>query len=263
MKTVRIQHPDFPQIHYGRILDTYPARVEILEQAPWHKPDQISTAAVPLSEVQLLPPCQPSKIIGVGKNYRDHVKEMAGVTGDGSIPQEPLLFFKPPSALMGSELPIRLPKISEQVDFEGELALVIGQRCQSISPDAAQGVIAGYTIANDVTARDLQRQDSQWVRAKGFDTFCPLGPWLVTELPDQAKLETTLNDQIKQSATVDQMVFSIPILVSYITQVMTLEPGDLILTGTPSGVAPLTAGDRISVEIEGIGKLENPVTRAG
>ncbi len=259
MKTVRVQHPDLPLIHYGRILDAYPDRVEILEQAPWQQPDQISTAAVPLSEVKLWPPCQPSKIICVGKNYRDHVEEMAGVTGDGSVPQDPLLFFKPPSALIGPEMPIQLPEVSEQVDFEGELALVIGRRSRLISPDAAQAVIAGYTIANDVTARDLQRQDSQWTRAKGFDTFCPLGPWLVTELSEQAKLETTLNDQIKQSATLDQMVFSIPILVSYISQVMTLEPGDLILTGTPSGVAPLTPGDRISVQVEGIGKLENPV----
>ncbi len=259
MKVVRVQHPDQDQSHYGRILDDYPHRVELLDHAPWEAPDQISTAALSLDEVILLAPCQPSKIVCVGKNYRDHVQEMVGVTGDGSVPQEPLLFFKPPSALIGVGMSILLPPVSKQVDFEGELALVIGHSCRSITPEQVPGVIVGYTIANDVTARDLQRQDSQWTRAKGFDTFCPLGPWLVMDLPQQAQLQTTLNEEIKQSATLDQMVFSIAELVSYISQVMTLVPGDLILTGTPSGVAPLSPGDRVVVEIEGIGKLENPV----
>lgn len=262
MKVVRLHHPDHHQNRYGRILDEYPERVELLDQAPWEAPDPISTAALPLEEVTLLAPCQPSKIVCVGKNYRDHVQEMAGVTGDGSVPQEPLLFFKPPSALIGAGMSISLPSVSEQVEFEGELAVVIGRACRSIAPEQVPGVIAGYTIANDVTARDLQRKDPQWTRAKGFDTFCPLGPWLVTDLSKQAKLHTTLNGEIKQSATLDQMIFSIPALVSYISQVMTLLPGDLILTGTPSGVAPLSPGDRVAVEIEGIGRLENPVAQS-
>lgn len=262
MKFLRLQHPSLQQIHYGRIRDDYPERVEILERAPWDEPDSISTTAVPLSEAKLLPPCQPSKIVCVGKNYRDHVEEMKGVTGDGSIPKEPLLFFKPPSALTGPEMPILLPPQSQQVDFEGELALVIGRSCRSLTAEDALSAIAGYTIANDVTGRDLQRTDNQWTRAKGFDTFCPLGPWIVTELSEQARLETVLNDQPMQSATMDQMIFSIATVLAYISQVMTLMPGDLVLTGTPSGVGPLSPGDRIRVQIEGIGRLENHVIQA-
>jgi 2-keto-4-pentenoate hydratase/2-oxohepta-3-ene-1,7-dioic acid hydratase in catechol pathway len=195
-------------------------------------------------------------VIAVGKNYADHAAEMGTPP-----PAEPLVFLKPSTAVTSTGSPIYYPQQSERVDYEGELALVIGERCTQLSPQMAQTKIWGYTIANDVTARDLQRKDGQWSRAKGFDSFCPLGPWIVREISPSAKLQTFLNDQVKpvQSAAIDTMIFSPEQIVSYISQVMTLLPGDVILTGTPAGIGPLSVGDRVRIEIEGIGCLENRV----
>jgi 2-keto-4-pentenoate hydratase/2-oxohepta-3-ene-1,7-dioic acid hydratase in catechol pathway len=192
----------------------------------------------------------------VGKNYPDHAAEMGT-----STPPEPLLFIKPSTAVTAAGAPIYYPPQATQVDYEGELALVVGDRCAQVPLEAARAKIWGYTIANDVTARDLQKQDGQWTRAKGFDSFCPLGPWIVREISPGAKLQTFLNNHgvPVQSACVDEMTYSPDYLVSYISEIMTLLPGDVILTGTPAGVGPLTVGDQVRVEIEGIGVLDNPV----
>ena len=212
---------------------------------------------MPLSAAELLPPVTPSKIICVGRNYREHVKEM----GD-EMPSEPVLFFKPPSSLLGAGGAVRMPALSKRVDYEGELALVIGKRAHKLSTgDNWREVVRGFTIANDVTARDLQEKDSQWTRAKGFDTFCSVGPLVSDELDLDAgvTLETRVNGEVRQHASTMDFIFPVPVLLSYITSVMTLTPGDLILTGTPSGVGPLKAGDRVEVSIAGLGVLENTV----
>ncbi len=231
--------------------------VQVLDAPPWLQGQPTDLSLEP-DTYQLLAPCAPSKIVAVGKNYANHAAEMGT-----PVPTEPLLFLKPPTAVIGTNTPILYPPQSQRVDYEGELALVIGQRCVDCTPKDAQGKIWGYTIANDVTARDLQKLDSQWARAKGFDTFCPLGPWIVRELSAAARLQTFLNDAAEpvQSASIDQMVFSPEFLVSYISQVMTLLPGDVILTGTPEGVGPMQVGTRVRVAIEGIGQLENTVTQ--
>lgn len=241
------------QIYYGLL--QLNRQVQVLDAPPWLQGQPTQVQLQP-EQYKLLAPCAPSKIVAVGKNYVDHAAEMGG-----EVPQEPLLFLKPPTAVIPAGSDIRYPSQSERVDYEGELAVVIGERCVDCAPEQAQAKIWGYTIANDVTARDLQRRDGQWTRGKGFDTFCPLGPWIVRELSPAALLKTFLNDQDNpvQSATVDQMVFAPEVLVSYISTVMTLLPGDVILTGTPSGIGPMQVGDRIRVEIEGIGYLENTV----
>ena len=212
-----------------------------------------------LTEVRLLPPCQPTKILAVGLNYRTHAAE-AGY----DVPTEPLVFSKPPSSVIGPLEPIIYPILSKQVDYEGELAVVIGRRARNVPPEKAHDFVLGYTCGNDVTARDLQRPDNQWTRAKGFDTFCPLGPCIVTDLdPANLAIRARVNGEIRQSATTSDMVFNVAELIAYISQVMTLEPGDVILTGTPSGVGPLQPGDVVEVEIEGIGILHNPVIGQG
>jgi 2-keto-4-pentenoate hydratase/2-oxohepta-3-ene-1,7-dioic acid hydratase in catechol pathway len=210
-----------------------------------------------LSEARLLPPVTPSKIICVGRNYRDHARELGN-----EVPSEPLLFFKPPSSLLPPGGIIRMPAASERVDFEGELALVIGRRTSKFQlHEDWRKVVRGYTMANDVTARDLQKKDGQWTRAKGFDTFCPVGPIVSDELDPEAGLaiETKVNGELRQQGSTLDFIFSIPQLLAYITAAITLEPGDLLLTGTPSGVGPLTAGDRVEVSIPGLGVLANTV----
>ena len=204
----------------------------------------------------LLAPCAPSKVIAVGRNYAQHAAELGN-----AIPKEPLLFMKPPTAVIAADAPIYYPSQSERVDYEGELAVIIGDRVKDCEPTEALSKIWGYTIANDVTARDLQTRDGQWTRAKGFDSFCPLGPWIVREIPAGARLQTFVNNvQLpRQSATIANMIFSPEYLVSYISQAITLLPGDVVLTGTPAGVGPICVGDRIRIEIEGIGCLENTV----
>lgn len=241
------------QLHYGLLL--LDRRVQILDAPPWLKGQPLDQDIEPES-YRILAPCAPSKIVAVGKNYRQHAAEMGT-----PVPDEPLIFIKPSTSVTAAETPIYYPSQAQRVDYEGELALVMGDRCYNASPDDAISKIWGYTIANDVTARDLQQKDNQWTRAKGFDSFCPLGPWIVRELSAGAQIETFVNDEAepRQSASVNDMVFSPEVIVSYISQVMTLLPGDVILTGTPEGVGPVQVGDRIRVKIEGIGTLENTV----
>jgi 2-keto-4-pentenoate hydratase/2-oxohepta-3-ene-1,7-dioic acid hydratase in catechol pathway len=209
----------------------------------------------PLSAADLLAPVTPSKIVCVGRNYRDHAKELGN-----EVPTEPLLFFKPPSSLLRPGGVVIMPAASARVDFEGELALVIGKRTSKPAPDADwRSMVRGYTIANDVTARDLQKKDGQWTRAKGFDTFCPVGPIVSNELDPQAGLtvETRVNGELRQHGSTLDFIFSIATLLTYISAAITLEPGDLILTGTPSGVGPLKAGDCVKISIPGLGVLAN------
>jgi 2-keto-4-pentenoate hydratase/2-oxohepta-3-ene-1,7-dioic acid hydratase in catechol pathway len=210
---------------------------------------------LPLSSAELLPPVTPSKIVCVGRNYRDHAKELGN-----EVPQEPLLFFKPPSSLLAPNGTVLMPPQAERVDFEGELAIVIGKRATKVPENADwHSYIRGFTIANDVTARDLQKKDGQWTRAKGFDTFCPVGPVVSDEIDLQkgVTVETRVNGELKQHGSTLDFIFSIPALLSYITAAITLEPGDLLLTGTPAGVAPLQAGDTVEVSISGLGVLRN------
>jgi len=207
------------------------------------------------SEVRLLAPCVPTKVVAVGLNYRDHARELGM-----AVPENPVLFLKPPTAVIGPGDNIIYPAMSRQVDYEGELGIVIRDRVRHISPAESRQHILGYTCANDVTARDLQKQDGQWTRAKGFDTFCPVGPWIETDLdPGDLLIETYLNGESRQSSRTSQFVFGVDRLVSFISQVMTLDPGDLIITGTPAGIGPMKAGDEVEVRIEGIGSLKNRV----
>jgi 2-keto-4-pentenoate hydratase/2-oxohepta-3-ene-1,7-dioic acid hydratase in catechol pathway len=210
---------------------------------------------MPLSAATLLPPVTPSKIVCVGRNYRDHAKELGN-----DVPTEPLLFFKPPSSLLAPGGVVRIPAASSRVDFEGELALVIGRRTTKLAPDADwRSVVRGYTVANDVTARDLQKTDGQWTRAKGFDTFCPVGPIVSDQVDPEAgvELETRVNGELRQHGSTLDLIFSIPALLAYISAAISLEPGDLILTGTPAGVGALQPGDRVDVAIAGLGILTN------
>jgi 2-keto-4-pentenoate hydratase/2-oxohepta-3-ene-1,7-dioic acid hydratase in catechol pathway len=241
------------QIYYGLLLLS--RGVQVLDAPPWLQGEPTELQLEP-DTYQLLAPCAPSKIVAVGRNYAQHAAEMGA-----EVPQEPMLFLKPPTTVTATNTEIYYPQQSERVDYEGELALVIGDRCTQCTPEQSQSKIWGYTIANDVTARDLQQRDGQWTRGKGFDSFCPLGPWIVRELSSAAKLQTFVNDnpQPVQSASISQMVFSPDFLVSYISQVMTLLPGDVVLTGTPQGVGSLQVGDRVRVAIEGIGSLDNVV----
>jgi 2-keto-4-pentenoate hydratase/2-oxohepta-3-ene-1,7-dioic acid hydratase in catechol pathway len=212
---------------------------------------------MPLNAADLLPPVTPSKIVCVGRNYREHVQELGN-----AMPAEPLLFFKPPSSLLASGGTVRLPALSTRVDYEGELALVIARRVRKLSPEHDwRDVVRGLTLANDVSARDLQKKDVQWTRAKGFDTFCPVGPLVSDELNLDVGLniETRVNGELRQRASTLEFIFSVPELLSAITAAITLEPGDLVLTGTPSGVGPLAAGDRVEVSVEGLGVLSNTV----
>jgi 2-keto-4-pentenoate hydratase/2-oxohepta-3-ene-1,7-dioic acid hydratase in catechol pathway len=213
---------------------------------------------IPLAEATLLAPSIPrSKVVAVGKNYVDHVTEMGGE----APPAEPLLFLKPNTSVIGPGDTIVRPRQSERVEFEGELAVVIGSIAKNVAPERADEVIFGYTVANDVTARDLQRADGQWTRAKGFDTFCPVGPLVETEFDvASATLTTTVNGEVAQEAPLTDMVHGVADIVAYASSVFTLLPGDIILTGTPAGVGPLVGGDVVEVTITGIGSLSNPVT---
>jgi 2-keto-4-pentenoate hydratase/2-oxohepta-3-ene-1,7-dioic acid hydratase in catechol pathway len=205
--------------------------------------------------VRLLAPCVPTKVVAVGLNYRDHARELGM-----AVPETPILFLKPPTAVIGPDDDIHYPAMSRQVDYEGELGIVIRDRVSRITPAQSRQHILGYTCANDVTARDLQKQDGQWTRAKGFDTFCPVGPWIETDLdPNDLQIETYMNGERRQSSRTSQFVFDVDHLVSFISQVMTLEPGDLIITGTPAGIGPMQRGDTVEVRIEGIGSLVNKV----
>ena len=215
-----------------------------------------ATLAEPLEDLSLLAPVIPGKIVAVGRNYAAHAKELGN-----EVPGEPILFMKPPSSLLDPGGAIVRPAASARVDFEGELAIVIGDRCRHVASDSWRDVVLGLTGANDVTARDLQKKDVQFTRGKGFDTFCPIGPWIETDLdPSDLSIVTRVNGDVRQDGRTSQMVFDCGALVEFVSSIMTLEPGDVILTGTPAGVGPLVKGDVVEVEIEGIGVLSNEVT---
>jgi 2-keto-4-pentenoate hydratase/2-oxohepta-3-ene-1,7-dioic acid hydratase in catechol pathway len=213
-----------------------------------------------LSDVKLLAPVIPrSKVVCIGKNYADHAAEM-----DSEVPSEPIIFIKPNTSVIGPNEVIIWPRMSERVDYEAELAIVIGRICKEVPASKAKDVIYGYTLANDVTARDLQKKDGQWSRAKGFDTFCPLGPWIETEfVPGDQKITSTLNGEVKQSSMLSEMIFKVPQIIEFVTNVMTLLPGDVILTGTPAGIGPMPSGASITVAIDGLGALTNKVSSRG
>jgi len=221
---------------------------------------RLGTSPVPIADVRILPPVLPSKIIGVGRNYRDHAKEL-----DNPVPEEPLVFLKPPTALIGHLDAIVQPAASARVDYEGEVAVIIRKRLRGLADDAAvEDGILGYACFNDVTARDLQAKDVQFARAKGFDTFAALGPCIATGLdPAALRLKTFLNGRLVQSGSTAQLIFPIPRLVGFLSRIMTLNPGDVIATGTPAGVGPMSPGDRVDVQIEGVGTLSNTFTRPG
>ncbi len=218
---------------------------------------QLTTTGVAhdLDDVRLLAPVIPTKVVGIGSNYAAHVAEMAGFA-----PDDPVIFLKPTTALIGPDEPIMLPPESNEVHYEAELAVVIGRMCRRVALQEAASVVLGCTGANDVTARDLQRADGQWTRAKGFDTFCPLGPWIDTDIdPADVTVECEVNGVTMQRASTATLIRSVPELVAAVSAVMTLLPGDVILTGTPAGVGPLTAGDEVAVTVSGLGTLVNPV----
>lgn len=208
-----------------------------------------------LADVRLLAPILPSKVVAIGRNYHQHAAELGN-----AVPTEPMVFLKPSTSVIGPGAPILLPSVSKRVDYEGELAVVIGRPCHNVRAADASGVILGYTCANDVTARDLRAPNGPWTRGKGFDTFCPLGPWIETELdPSDLTVTTTVGGEVKQDGHVSEMIFTISELIEYASAIMTLLPGDVLLTGTPEGVGPLTAGDTVTVAVSGVGELTNPV----
>lgn len=261
MKVVRFFAED--EISYGILDAGENGGVEVVEltQDPMVAGYDTTGRRFPLDGVRLLAPVIPrSKIVCVGKNYVDHVAEMAA-SADEKPPTEPLLFLKPNTSVIGPGDTIVRPEISERVDFEGELAMVIGAVTKNVSEEEALSRVFGFTCANDVTARDLQKRDGQWARAKGFDTFCPLGPVIETD-PDlaDARVVTRVNGEVRQQASTSQLIHSLARIVSYVSQAFTLLPGDVILTGTPAGVGPLEAGDVVEIEVEGIGILRNSVS---
>jgi len=236
---------------YGWI---YEDRVGPIEGVPFGEFRRLE-AEIPLHMVRLMAPLAPGKIICVGRNYPEHAREQ-----NVDVPEIPMLFMKPPSAVIGPGENIVLPPQSRQVEHEGELAVVIGRTGRWIPAEEALSYVLGYTVANDVTARDLQRRDGQWTRGKGFDTFLPLGPWIETELdPADVLVQTRVNGEMRQMASTREMMFPVEQLIAFISSVMTLSPGDLLLTGTPAGIGPLTSGDTVEVTVEGIGSLNNSV----
>lgn len=251
MKIARFGHQD--AINYG-VVDG--ENLVVLDGDPMYAGFTPTGERVPLAEATMLAPVIPrSKVVAIGKNYDEHAQEMGG-----EAPDEPLMFLKPNTAVIGHGDRIVRPTLSQQVDYEGELAVVIGSIAKHVRAEDAKDVIFGYTVANDVTARDLQKRDGQWSRAKGFDTFCPVGPLIETEFtPSSASIETRLNGETVQSSPLSNMVHSVGTIIEYVSAVFTLLPGDIILTGTPAGVGSLQAGDTVEVEVSGIGTLSNPV----
>lgn len=249
MKIVRVRLAE--EIAYGAV---EPEGIRVHHGTPFVAWEPTETV-VPFEEAHLLAPVFPTKVVGVGKNYLEHAAEMGG-----AVPEEPLIFVKPATTVIGPGAPIVLPPESREVHHEGELAVVIGTVARRVAAEDASAHVLGYTVANDVTARDLQRSDGQWGRAKGFDTFCPLGPAIETEVdPAGLSLVTRVNGEVRQEGSTADMVFGVAEIVAFVTSVMTLLPGDVILTGTPPGVGPIVAGDFVEVEIERIGALRNPV----
>lgn len=250
MKIVRFKDTN-GKIEYGWIQQE---KVGVIQGDPFGEFRRFEATHL-LSEVNLLIPCTPSKIIAVSNNYAEHISEM-----DSDLPTYPRIFLKPPSALITNGEPIVLPSQSSRVEHEAELAVVVGKRSRDLKPEQVRDAIFGYTIVNDVTARDLQAQDGQWLRAKGFDSFCPLGPWIDTDFdPSDALISCHVNNALRQMSSTKDMLFRPEQLLVFISSIMTLEPGDLILTGTPAGVGPLVAGDLVNIHIDGLGTLVNPV----
>ena len=236
----------------------HPDSITAISGDPLAGPVKYTGERHPLDDVRLVSPVIPrSKVVAVGKNYAAHAAEF-----NSTVPAEPLVFLKPNTAVIGPGEPIVYPPETTNLHFEAELAIVIGRICRRVPAERAAEVIFGYTVANDVTCRDLQAKDRQWNRAKGFDTFCPIGPWIVTNLDTASvAVRARVNGEVRQDGRTRDLIFDVPYLVSYISKVMTLEPGDVILTGTPAGVGPLDAGDVVEVEIDGVGVLRNPVSR--
>lgn len=255
MRIARFTTGDDPV--YG-LVDGAGEKIAEVTGDPLYQRIELTGATHLVEDVRLLAPVIPrSKVIGIGKNYADHAAEMGT-----DVPEEPLMFLVPNTAVVGPGDPVVLPPQSTEVHYEGELAVVIGRMCKDLEPEDALSVVFGYTCANDVTARDLQRSDGQWARAKGFDTFCPLGPWIETDLDvSSLSVVTRRDDEVVQDGTTSDMVHGVAALVSYASKAFTLLPGDVILTGTPAGVGPVEAGQRVEVEVEGIGILSNPFVR--
>ncbi len=232
----------------------------VLAGDPLYAGIELTGQRLPLDDVRLLAPVIPrSKVVGVGRNYAAHAAELGN-----DVPERPLIFLKPNTSVIGPGDPIVRPDETDDLQYEGELAVVIGRICKDVAPERVPEVIRGYTVANDVTARDLQKQDATWTRGKGYDTFCPVGPWIETDLDvGDLRVTTAVGDEVRQDGRTSLMIFDVPTLVAYVSAVMTLLPGDLILTGTPAGVGPLEPGDEVSVTVEGIGTLTNPVVARG
>lgn len=249
MKIIRFQHKD--QVRFGWLNER---EVGLIEGDIFSEYRRLESE-MPVERVKILSPVAPGKIICVARNYEEHAREH-----QVEIPEYPMIFLKPPSAVISDGEAIRIPPQSNQVEHEAELAVIIRKTGKWIDPENVKSYILGYTIANDVSARDLQYKDGQWTRAKGFDTFCPLGPWIETELdPSDLMISCRVNGELRQMSSTKEMIFPVTQLVSYISSIMTLEPGDVVLTGTPAGVDKLEAGDRVEIVIEGIGALTNPV----
>ncbi len=232
-------------------------QISVITGDPIYQGIQKTAAKLALTQVRLLAPVIPrSKIVCIGKNYADHAAEMGGV-----VPDEPIIFIKPNTTVIGPSETIVWPEMAPTIDYEGELAIVIGRVCKEVPVERANEVIFGYTMANDVTSRELQKRDGQWTRAKGFDTFCPLGPWIETDfVPGNQRITTTVNGEIKQDGLLSQMIFKVPEIINFVTSVMTLLPGDVIITGTPAGIGPMPEKSTVAISIEGLGQLTNKVS---
>ena len=249
MEIIRFPHEGAPT--YGAVVDG----VAYLLEGSIYATPTIGSEIGPAADLDLLAPCEPTKVVAVGRNYRAHIEEMGT-----DVPTQPLIFYMPPNCVVGPEAVVHRPAVAERFDYEGELAVVIGRRARGLTVDTADRAILGYTCANDVTVRDWQA-DGQWTRAKGADEFCPIGPSVVTDLPDPGnrRLLTRLNGEIRQDTSTADLLFDIPSLLVFITEWITLEPGDVVLTGTPGGVGPMVVGDVVEVEVDGIGVLRNRI----